>query len=186
MKNKERVDQAAGVSDEAVYKRTRKHWHEWFELLDGAGAKKMTHKEIAAYLHDELGCPGWWSQMIAVGYEQTRGLREKHQRPAGYEISRSKVIAVPISKLYRAWRDKKARSRWLSDPDIVVRKATSNKSMRVAWVDGKTSLDVDFYVKGGGKCQVTVQHGKLDNAKQAERMKVYWSKQLERLKEVLE
>ncbi len=185
MKKKERVGKAAGVSDEAVYKRTGKHWHEWFAILDQAGAQKMNHTQIATYLYEEHGCPGWWSQMVTVGYEQERGLREKHERPSGYEISRSKTIAVPIAKLYQVWQDKKSRNQWLKDSDITVRKATANKSMRVTWVDGKTSLDVNFYSKGDGKSQVTVQHQKLASAKEAERMQAYWGKQLERLKEML-
>ena len=36
----------------------------------------MSHKEIAEYLNEKRGVPGWWSQMVTVTYEQERGLRE--------------------------------------------------------------------------------------------------------------
>ena len=52
-----------------------------FQILDRAGAKKMTHQEIANYLHTKHSVPPWWTQMVTVTYEQQRGLRDKHQRP---------------------------------------------------------------------------------------------------------
>ena len=90
-KTQKTATKAAGVSDAAVQAKTGKGWQEWFALLDAAGARQMSHKEIAARLYDQLGCPDWWSQMVAVGYEQERGLREKHQTPAGYQVSASKT-----------------------------------------------------------------------------------------------
>lgn len=41
---------AAGMSDAAVEARTDKNWKQWFSILDAAGAKKMNHREIVAYL----------------------------------------------------------------------------------------------------------------------------------------
>src|SRR5262245_32830836 len=177
---------AAGVSDAAVQAKTGKTWAEWFALLDKAGADQWPHKQIAAHLYDNLGCSGWWSQMVAVGYEQERGLREKHERPDGYQVSRSKTLAADVSAAYHAWFDKRQRKRWLADPDLTIRKATTDKSLRITWIDGATSVEVVFYPKGEGKCQVTVQHNKLADAAAGERMKTYWGEQLERLKGVLE
>jgi len=37
----------AGVGSEAVERATGKGWDEWLRVLDRAGAKTMTHKEIA-------------------------------------------------------------------------------------------------------------------------------------------
>lgn len=176
----------AGISDEAVQARTGKTWQQWFKILDAGGAKKMSHSEIATYLYEKHEVPGWWAQMVTVGYEQARGMREKHQKPSGYEISTSKTVVVPLSELFRAWEDKQALGRWLKDSGFTVRKATANKSMRITWVDGKTSLDVNFYPKGNGKSLVAVQHGKLADARAAERMKAYWGEQLDRLKAALE
>lgn len=177
----------AGMSDEAVKTATGKTWAQWLKILDTAGARKMTHREIAVLLdkrYPEIG--GWWCQMVTVGYEQARGMRQKHQKLNGFEIGSSKTVAVSVGDLYRAWRDKKARGRWLCDPEMTIRKATTNKSMRITWPEDDTSLSVNFYAKGRGKSQVALQHGKLANARRAARMKTYWSAQLTRLKEVLE
>lgn len=184
--NKEQTKKIAGISDQAVINRTGKSWKEWFKLLDGAGAKKMNHTQIADYLYTKFKVSGWWSQMIAVNYEQARGLREKYQTPAGYQISVSRIVAVPVSKVYSAWQDEKTRNRWLSEKNILIHKATANKSMRVTWIDGKKSVEVNFYPKGNSKSQVVVQHNKLPDTKQVEKMKSYWANSLDRLKEILE
>ena len=173
------------MSDAAVQKATGKTWKEWSAILDKAGAAQWPHKQIAAHLYEQLGVPGWWSQMVANTYEQERGLRQKHQKPDGYQVSVSKVIAVPTDMLYRAWADARLRATWLADAAITVRKATQDKSMRITWVDGKTSVEVNFYGKGQGKSQVTVQHSKLPTPESGERMKAYWKEQLERLQGVL-
>ena len=68
----------------------------------------------------------------------------------------------------------------------MVRKATKNKSMRVTWKDGRTSLSINFAAKEKGKSQVVVQHMKLPSATAASRMKTYWAKALDRLQENVE
>ncbi len=180
------ADKIGGISSEAVKKATGKNWNQWFAILDKAGARKMNHTQIAAYLYKEQKLPGWWAQMVTVGYERARGLREKHQRPEGYSVSASRVISVSISTLYKSWSDAKQRDKWLKVKEIEIRKATANKSMRITWSDKKTSLEVNFYNKGKSKAQVVVQHSKLKDAKAAEEMKGYWGKKLDGLKAYLE
>ena len=175
-----------GISDPAVIKATGKSWKEWFAILDKAGAQKTNHTQIAAYLYKEQKLPGWWAQMVTVGYEQARGLRERHQRPEGFEISVSRVVNVPLAALYQSWADAKQRDKWLKVKGIEIRKATANKSLRITWSDKKTSLEVNFYDKGKNKAQVVVQHTKLKGAKVAEKMKGYWAKKLDGLKIHLE
>ena len=174
------------MSDAAVRAKTGKGWREWFAILDAAGARKMNHKEIAAYLYERQECPGWWNQMVAVAYEQARGMREKHRKPGGYEISVSRTIAVPVAPLYKAWQDEKIRSRWLPKTPIVIHKATARKSMRITWTDDKKSVDVNFYPQGNTKSQIVVQQGKLPDAGAATRTKIYWARTLDRLREILE
>ena len=170
------------MSDEAVNAKTGKNWEQWFAILDKAGAKKMNHQEIAKYLNTEQGVGPWWQQMVTVTYEQSRGLRKEHERPDGYQISVSRTVNVPIAKLYKAFANDKTRNAWLAEDGLAVRKATANKSMRVTWNDVKTSLEINFYPKGGEKSQVVVQHSKLPNAKASATMKTYWGKALDRLK----
>jgi hypothetical protein len=186
LKNMETKSFGNRPGDEAVQAKTGKTWAEWLAVLDAAGAAGMSHKEIVEYLHARHNVGPWWRQSITVAYEQERGLRLKHEKPEGFQISRSKTVNAPLVSLYEAWSNEKLRQGWLADPGFTARKATSGKSMRITWVDGTTSVEVNFYDKGGEKAQVTVQHSKLPGSEEAERMKVYWEENLARLKDVLE
>jgi uncharacterized protein YndB with AHSA1/START domain len=174
------------MSDAAVKVKTGKVWNDWFSLLDKEGARKLAHKEIAELLSAKHGVGPWWSQMVTVTYEQAQGLRDKHEKPEGYQISVSRTLATPLAKLYKSFANEKSRKSWLEEEGLQVRKATPNKSMRVTWSDGKSSLEINFYRKDAKKSQVVVQHSKLANDKAAAKMKRYWSKALDRLKEFLE
>jgi uncharacterized protein YndB with AHSA1/START domain len=185
-KSATKTKKAGGIGDDAVRERTGKGWAEWFAILDAAGAKKMSHKEMAQWLYDNHLDSGWWSQMVVVTYEQERGLREKHQKPEGYEISVSRTVEAPIQKAFRVCDDVKSRDRWLGDKGLTVRKATKNHSIRLTWSDGKTHVEFRFLEKGREKCQVVASHRKLAGAKDAARMKKYWAAALERLKAALE
>jgi len=173
------------MSDEAVEAKTGKTWSRWFKHLDAAGAKKMTHQEIAAHLSDKHDVRPWWTQMITVTYEQARGLREVHEKPEGYEISISRTISAPVSKAFTAWTDEKTRRKWLASK-MQIRKATANKSLRITWEDGQTSVAAAFTPKGPDRCQVVAQHMKLADSKAAAKMKKFWGEALDRLKEMLE
>jgi uncharacterized protein YndB with AHSA1/START domain len=174
------------MSDAAVQAKTGKTWKEWFAILDKAGARKMTHQEIAKLLNAEHAVGPWWCQMVTVTYEQQRGLRDKHQRPDGYQISVSRTMAASLPAAYKAFANEKSRARWLPESGLVVRKATPNKTMRVTWKDQESSLEIYFYAKGEEKTQVVVSHTKLRDDKTAAKMKTYWSKALDKLQSVIE
>jgi len=174
------------MSDAAVHAKTGRTWPEWIAALDRAGADALTHSQIVAHLKGEHRLPDWWCQTVAVTYERARGLRGRSEKPSGYEIGVSKTIAAPLSRLFRAWEDRRIRDKWLEDPGFVIRKATPGKSLRITWVDGQSSVDAGFYAKGDGKSQISVQHGMLASAREAARLKTYWSAQLGKLKEMLE
>jgi Domain of unknown function (DUF4287)/Activator of Hsp90 ATPase homolog 1-like protein len=173
------------MSDEAVKAKTGKNWDQWFAILDKAGAKKMSHQDIVKLLSSKHDVGPWWQQMVTVNYEQARGLRDAHQKPSGYQISVSRTVHVPLGDLYKSVANEKSRSRWLSEDGLEVRKATPNKSLRVTWKDGKTSLEVNFYSKGEDKSQIVVQHSKLADAKAAAKMKTFWGQALDRLRDLL-
>lgn len=174
------------IGDAAVKAATGKNWKQWFTLLDKAQAHALNHQEIVAWLVKNHGLPPWWRQMVTVTYEQARGLRRKHEKPDGFQISRSVTIGVPVAALYRAWAEVRRRSRWLDDPKFDIRSATPNKCLRLNWVDGKTTLEVNFSAKATGKSQVSVQHNKLATAAAAARAKTYWATQLQQLKAYLD
>jgi uncharacterized protein YndB with AHSA1/START domain len=173
------------VSSAAVKVRTGRGWNEWLAILDREKAGKLGHKATARLLNTKYGVPGWWSQMVTVGYEQARGLRAKHQKPEGFEIGASRVIEADVRNIFKAWLDARSRARWLPKVAIKVHKSTPHKSMRVTWIDGAKSISVNFVRKGANKTQVAVQHGKLASAAAARRMKAFWGQRLDALKREL-
>src|SRR5215203_4409171 len=103
----------AAMSDEAVKKATGHDWTEWVKTLDAIQAAEKPHREIARYV-SSIGTPDWWSQMVTVGYERVRGLRDRGQRRGGtYEASKSRTFAVPVETLFDAVAKASKRKRWL-------------------------------------------------------------------------
>lgn len=174
-----------GTSSEAAEKATGKPWADWMTLLDEAGGRSMNHKGLVAHLDQHYRVSAWWQQQIAVAYENSRGLRMKHEMADGYQISRSRTMASPAEVIYRAWIEEPTRRRWLPDIDFTLRKATPNKSIRLTLSD-LTVVVVELAEKGIAKTTITVQQNKLPDAEAAGRMKLYWSEALKRLQGVVE
>lgn len=174
---------APTTSDAAVQKATGKAWQQWLALLDKAGAKKMTHKEIVAWLHAKHEMSAWWEQMVTVTYEKARGLREKHQTTSGYQVSVGRTLNVPLATLWKAWADPRRRARWFPEK-LTVAKATPNRSFRASLSDG-TKIDNYFWEKPGGKSAFSLSHTKLSDAKAVATAKKAWAARLTALKALL-
>jgi hypothetical protein len=180
--------ESKGLSDASLVKRTGKNLEAWAKLLDKAGAKKekWTHQQVTAFLdkYHELG--PWWGQMLAVSYEQSRGLREKFQKCDGeYSANGSRTLNVPISKLYEAFSNAKLRKRWLPGADLEITTETKDKSIRGKWNAGESRVSINFYAKGPAKAQVAVDHMKLSSSKECAAQKQYWFDALNRLEEII-
>ncbi len=175
--------QVAGMSDASVTKRTGRTWEQWVGVLDRAEAAQKPHREIALYV-SSLGTPGWWSQMVTVGYERIRGLRDRGQRRGGgYETSKSRTFPVPVGALFGAFANVRQRRQWLP-VKIAVRSATPQKRMRVTW-DDDTVVVLEFTPKGSAKSVVALGHLKLPDKSAADAMKKAWSGYFDRLGQFL-
>lgn len=173
----------AGMRDDAVKKQTGRNWSAWVKTLDAVDAAEKPHREIAAYV-SSLGTPDWWTQMVTVGYERIRGLRDKGQRRGGaYEASKSRTFAVPIDKLYAAFANARTRARWLTG-ELTMRTSKANRTMRAAMPDG-TLVQFYFVPKGDAKSTVTIQHQKLPDKAAVAKTKALWAERLDALSEIL-
>jgi hypothetical protein len=177
---------ALTVSDEVIRRRTGRGWEEWFDLLDEWGAIARPHAEIARWLASEHGIDGWSSQSVTVSYERARGLRAVGEHADGFAVTASKTVAVPVERLYDAFVEESQRERWLPDGNLRERTATRPKSARFDWGDGDTRVIVGFEAKGDAKSLVALEHARLADATEAERMKAFWRERVAVLKEVLE
>jgi uncharacterized protein YndB with AHSA1/START domain len=174
----------AGMSDASVSRRTGRTWAEWVRVLDAVHSAKKSHREIAAYV-SSLGTPSWWTQMVTVGYERIRGLRERgQQRGGGYQFTRSRTFAVPVARLFDAFTSRRLCGRWLPK-GVTLRSMTANKRVRLGWTDG-TQAVVGFTAKGAAKSIAAVQHDKLPDRAQADAMKKAWGERFDKLSDLLE
>ena len=174
------------MSDEAIRRRTGRGWEEWLDLLDEWGAADRPHKEVARWVAQEHGIDGWGAQAMTVTYERVRGLRAVGEHADGFAITASKTMAVPVNRLYEAFVDESVRERWLPGVELHERTVVKPRSARFDWGDGETRVVVAFTEKGDEKSTVALQHERLADAEEAQRMKAYWRGRVAALKEVLE
>jgi hypothetical protein len=174
------------TSEEAIRRRTGRGWEEWFDMLDEWGAAERPHKEIARWLREERGVDGWGAQSVTVSYERARGLRAVGEHPEGFSVTAQKTVAVWTDRLYDAFVDESLRRRWLPDGELRERTASKPKSARFDWGDGGTRVHVTFEAKGDAKSTAALQHVRLADAGEAERMKAFWRERVAALKEVVE
>ena len=111
-RRKRPAKRSAAIGDPAVKRATGKGWREWFALLDKAGAATMAHRDIAKLLSTRHKLADWWSQMVTVGYERAKGMRELHQTAKGFNTSVSRTLATGLDQLFEAWAS--LRISWIS------------------------------------------------------------------------
>ena len=174
----------AGMTDAAVKAKTGCTWERWVRSLDHHGAAALPHREIAKMIAETWNVGDWWSQMVAVGYERIKGLRERGQRRSGqFDAARSKTFGVPAERVFDALTGKTMLRRWLPGA-AEVRKATRVRSVRLSMKDGSTAA---FWLvkKGDAKTTLAVQQDKLPDRATQERVKRYWGERFEVLQELL-
>lgn len=181
-KKKVAKKKAGVVSDAAVKAKTGRTWDQWFALLDKAGASKMTHAAIAKLIEARHNIPGWWAQMVTVGYERARGLRKVNETLSGFRTSVSRTFDAGKDAAFEAWDNAKTRAALLKEKvDFSTR--NPGKNLRFTWRAGR--VEVRFVVKGPKKTQVTVEHQGLKSKAEVTRLKAQWSETMEKLGEKL-
>ena len=166
------------TSDERIRERTGRGWEEWFDLLDEWGAAALSHRDIARRVAAELWIDplAWSAQAITMSFERSRGLRAVGQRADGFAVTAQKTVAVPVERLFDAFADDRLRERT----------ATRPRSARFDWDGGDSRVNVTFAAKSDASSLVAVEHARLADAGEAERMKAYWRERLTALKAELE
>ena len=174
------------TSDDAVRRATGRSHDEWFALLDAWGATERRHPEIARWLGEEHGAPGWWRQNITVDYERARGMRAVHQVDGGFSISVTRTVSVDVATALAAFTVLERRASWLPDADLRQRPTRAARTARFDWPDPASRVVVTVDPKGDGRSAVNVTHEQLPDADAADRLKAFWRERLGALKANLE
>jgi uncharacterized protein YndB with AHSA1/START domain len=176
------------TSDENIRRRTGRGWEEWFDLLDDWGAAQRTHRETARWVAEQLGIGPlvWEAQAVTHSYERVRGLRDVGEHADGFAVTAQKTIAVPVERVFDAFVDPLLRERWLPGVKLGERTATRPKVAHFDWAGTGSRLHVTFVDKGDGRSLAAVQHARLADAAEADRMRALWRAALAALKTRLE
>ena len=173
------------VADAAMIRATGKGHAEWFGILDAWGATDHTHTEIARWLSETQGTPGWWIQNITVSYERARGMRARHQMANGFSISVTRTVDVEPELALAAFTDEALRADWLSVP-MRQRPTRARNTARFDWDEPPSRIVVSLAPKGDDRTTITVGHEQLPDAEAGQQFKVRWREWLADLKTVLE
>ena len=174
--------------DENILRRTGRGWEEWFDRLDEWGAAERTHRETARWVAEQQDAHplAWNVQAVVSSYERTRGLRAPGEHADGFAITASKTVGVPVERLFDAFVDASLRHRWLPNAELTERVATRPRSARFDWGDGTSRVHVTFAAKGEDRSTAALQHVRLADAGEADRMKAYWRERVSALKKEME
>jgi uncharacterized protein YndB with AHSA1/START domain len=193
------------ISDAAVKQATGKTWQEWFSLLDQHGAAKMSHKDIARWLHDEkLIESGWWCQSVTVEYEKERGLRVLGQTAsAGFEVGVQKTFDMSPEAAWKlvtsdqgvaVWLGRGVKLRFEPGEAFVtsegvngeIRSVQKGVRIRLRWQPtnwpSASTLQIYLLPSGSGT-SIRFHHEKLDGPERREEMCEHWQAVLSKLKE---
>jgi len=177
------TDKYAGVSTAAIAKATGRGWAEWARILDRAGARKLSHKDIAKWLRANHGdaLSAWWCQMITVGYEQKRGLRAVGQKSDGFSANASRTLATAAATAYAALSNSRKRKVWLGLEGVKVTSAAGSQTLNLIWPRPESRVAITIHAKGTARCAVSVDHSRLPNSESRNKMKEFWRDRLSRL-----
>jgi uncharacterized protein YndB with AHSA1/START domain len=197
----------ATITDESVQAKTGRNWSEWLKVLDDFGGKEKGHKAMAKYLLEVQGLTPWWSQMVTVQYERSRGLRAVNERPKGFGVSVSRTVACPLEKAWNAWAEAQDLSRWFTtqakqdfreggryenaDKDSgTFLRIVPMKRIKFTWEQSKhragSEVEVTFEPTKTGKVRMVLSHEKLASQKEVEDLREGWSWAMDSLKSYLE
>jgi uncharacterized protein YndB with AHSA1/START domain len=194
-------------TDAAAQAATGKTMKAWFAELDGLGGTARGRRELVQHLYGVLDKDEWWATTIAVEYERVRGAVEKDGAPKGYSICSTKTIAAPVADVFAAFGDARRLDAWLGPETSVefaeggeLRNADGDrasfsriragKDLRLDWnragLAPGTKVEVLFADKGKGKTGVTLNHTRIQDRCDADRLRAAWAHALDALKAHLE
>lgn len=195
-------------TDEQIKKDTGKTWAQWFRLIDDFDGLAQGRRNTVQFIYDQHNIKDvWWCATIAVEYEHAKGVLERDGLRKGYSICATKTLAADADAVFAAWADVTLLNRWFTngakqafevggryengDGDRgVFKKIKPGKEIVFTWEQPKHTagsfVEVKIAPKDKGKCQVMVNHNRIQTRDEADDLREAWGGALEKLKELLE
>jgi len=173
------------ISTTAIEKGTARSWQDWLAFLEEIGADRLSHKEIAERVAATGDASGWWSQSIAVAYEQRIGRRRPGQRSDGtYQASASRTIPGTRDEALVAWSALTGQRKEFDGVAVERGPETSGSAdfryWRCALADG-SRVSMTFNDKDDGRAAIGLGHERLASEADVERWRAFWKALLAQL-----
>ncbi|WP_198684084.1 hypothetical protein [Brachybacterium sp. YJGR34] len=178
-------DQPPGMSSEALRNGTGKEWPQWVEILDGIGATSMDHTAIARHIRDTYALSTWWSQAVAIGYEDVKGMRPRGMTSDGFAANASKTFDLPVHVLWRHVAEDELRALWLDPGLLTASSAKEDRTFNARWNADDSRVSATFTAKGEARSSLSLQHRRLASQEQIPETKAFWKDALARLADVV-
>src|SRR5688572_12017177 len=169
-------------SDEAIQKATGKTWAEWFAILDAAGARNMTHREITHWLYEQGYTESMWGQCVAIGYEQAMGRREVGQDCYGqYFATGRRIFDGTLDSVLERWVAGTASMTTFGTASLAAPPKTSATAKWRYWrasLDDGSKVNVNISHTSGGRVLLQIDHRNVGNKAAVDAWKAYWKELL--------
>jgi hypothetical protein len=150
---------ARSVSDARVGSGTGRSVTDWFALLDGAQATRLSHERIARLLTVEHEVAPWWAQVITVRYEQARGLPSPGlQSDGSYAVTLGRSLRGEPVELLELLELRLAEYTGGATP--VTSRPGGRPTAEWTLANGDV-LTIAVTPSSGGKCAVALTQGRL-------------------------
>ena len=145
------------------------------------------HREIARWVAGELDIHplAWNAQAITVSYERARGLRVAGERADGFAITAYEDGRRCRSSGSSTRSSTAQRARWLTNACASARRPGRSRPASTGTA-ATAARPRHLRAKGEASSTRRVDHARLADAEEAERMKAFWRARLDALKAGLE
>jgi hypothetical protein len=200
---KEKITLLNKITSKSVFKCTGKNWDQWIKILDNAGAKNLSHKNIVIYLADTHKLSLWWQQLVTSSYEVHIGRRIEGQNHKGeYATALSKTMPLNQKKMWKFICSPEGQKIWLKPLSPLkillkeqyeaeggifgeIRTMKAPERIRLTWQDSdwekSTVVQVMCIPRPKEKSIFVVQHEKLKNLRLKKQLLQHWKQVFEEL-----
>lgn len=197
------IEKIGNVSTKSVHKHTGKHWNQWVPILEKAGARNWSHKEIAAFLSKKHKINYWWQHVVTTGYEVHIGRRAAGRDAKGhYSIIGTKTFYIDKKALWKLVTSPKGIAIWLtpmSDFKLQIKQVYEREDgvygeirtmkagdrVRFTWQEGDwdktTTVQMLVVGRANGTSILAFQHEKLKDGRLREPLRELWRQVLHEL-----
>lgn len=174
-------NETRGTSIAGIERATGREWASWVATFEANNARELPHPAIAklalAELPEDMQSRHWWSQGIAIAYEQQVGLRVPGQSSTGtFGVSATRTVPLDRDAAVAAWVAAYGdRAEHLGHAAGAPRPSRTEK--RTFWrvpLDGAGRLEVAAVAKDDGRATLTVSQGGLTDQDRIEEWRAHW------------